>query len=377
MLSATRITLLLALGFGSALIGCGGGSGPTPPCTNCTPTSSDFVYEANADQVSIFQVDSTSGVVQSTPSPASSAQIPGGIIATSNNFLYVTEAAGSGGVVFGYSVSTSTGALTALTGSPFNTGVAQPAGGMAVDPAGKFLYITEPNTNQVAAFTIGSNGALTAITGSPFTTNDIRPTAAVVDSSGKFLYVSNTASSLGTISAFSINSSTGALAPVVGSPFTTLVNGAPGFLSVDPKGSHLYAPMSGVSSIVGFDFDSSGILTPIVGSPFTAGSAPSSVVVDPSGKFLFSANFNSNDVSAFTINSSDGSLTPIAGSPFAASNNPFQVAINSSSSLLFVNCATSTSILTFTIDSSGALTPVAPLNGGATAGGLAVVHKSP
>ena len=49
--------LILALGA------CGGsGSGPTPPCTSCTPGStSDYVYEANANQVTIFEVDSTDG----------------------------------------------------------------------------------------------------------------------------------------------------------------------------------------------------------------------------------------------------------------------------------------------------------------------------
>jgi hypothetical protein len=42
--------------------------------------------------------------------------------------------------------------------------------------------------------------------------------------------------------------------------------------------------------------------------------------------------------------------------------------------LLFATTATSTSILAFTIDSSGALTSIAPLNGAATSGGLAVVR---
>ena len=73
VLTTSTISMILAL------IACGGGgSNPNPPCTNCTPASSDFVYEPNANQVTIFQVDSTSGTVTSTPSPATGPAIPGG-----------------------------------------------------------------------------------------------------------------------------------------------------------------------------------------------------------------------------------------------------------------------------------------------------------
>ncbi len=372
VLAASTFLMILALAA------CGGsGSGPTPPCTTCTPSSSDFVYEANANQVSIFEVDSTTGVVNSTPSPITGAVIPGGMVATSTNYIYVTEAEGLGGVVYGYSADTSSGALTAIPGSPFNTGVSQPGNGMATDPAGKFLFITIGNMNEVAAFTIGSNGALTPVANSPFNTNDTTPIAAAVDSTGSFLYVSNNMSFLGTISAFTIGSD-GSLTALPGSPFTTTSAGGPGNLAVNPKANFLYVPLAGTTApldlVAGYSFDSSGALTSI-STPYMVGEQPASVLVDPSGKFLFSADFGGNDISAFTIDSSTGALSPVSGSPFAASSNPLSLAINASSSLLFATSGTSTSIFAFTINSSGQLTAVAPLNGGGTSGGLAVIHK--
>jgi 6-phosphogluconolactonase (cycloisomerase 2 family) len=57
-----------------------------------------------------------------------------------------------------------------------------------------------------------------------------------------------------------------------------------------------------------------GALTAISGSPFAAGASPQSVTVDSSGKFAYVANFNSNNVSVFTINPSTGALTSV-GSP--------------------------------------------------------------
>jgi 6-phosphogluconolactonase (cycloisomerase 2 family) len=343
---------------------------------NCNPSSSDFVYQAIANEVSIFEVDSNSGAVQATPNPAPGAQVPGGIVATSNNFLYVTEAEGTAGTVYAYAVNSSTGDLTPVMGSPFNTGIAQPAQGMAVDPAGKYLYITEPNVNQVAAFAIGANGALTAVAGSPFDTNDTRPTAATIDASGHYLYVSNQASLQGTISAFSIDGSTGALTLIAGSPFPTAANGAPSQLAIDPAGKHLYVPLSGGTAVFGFSIDSTGALSPIAGSPFAVGSQPNCVTVDPAGKILYSADFNGSDVSVLGLDASTGALTPVAGSPVAVANNPFQVSMNSSGTLLFVGLVKALNIAIFTVGNDGMLTAVAPLSGGQTSGGVVIIHKT-
>ena len=70
-----------------------------------------------------------------------------------------------------------------------------------------------------------------------------------------------------------------------------------------------------------------GVLSKVLGSPFQVGAGPQSVAVDPSGKFAYVANARSNDVSAYTINSTTGALSPVTGSPFLAGNNPVSVAI--------------------------------------------------
>jgi len=68
-----------------------------------------------------------------------------------------------------------------------------------------------------------------------------------------------------------------------------------------------------------------GALVPVVGSPFSAGQGPFSVTVDPTGRFAYVANVDSNNVSAFTIDGLTGVLTPVDGSPFPAGSIPVSV----------------------------------------------------
>jgi len=67
------------------------------------------------------------------------------------------------------------------------------------------------------------------------------------------------------------------------------------------------------------------------------GLKPKSITIDPTGRFAYVANYNSYDVSAYTINKETGRLTEISGSPFKTSGiNPSSIAIDRSSRFLYV-----------------------------------------
>ena len=88
-------------------------------------------------------------------------------------------------------------------------------------------------------------------------------------------------------------------------------------------------------NVSGYTINSTtGALTPIAGSPFAAGLFPQSVAVDPTGRFAYAANGRSNNLSGYTINSTTGALTPIAGSPFAAELRPRSIAFRSCASVI-------------------------------------------
>ena len=68
---------------------------------------------------------------------------------------------------------------------------------------------------------------------------------------------------------------------------------------------------------------STGALTSAGTTTAVPGTDPNSVTVDPSGKFAYVANHGSNNVSAYTINASTGALS--GGAVVAAGTNPISV----------------------------------------------------
>jgi DNA-binding beta-propeller fold protein YncE len=92
---------------------------------------------------------------------------------------------------------------------------------VAVDPTGKFAYVTNSVSSNVSAYTINATtGALTPVAGSPFAASPFvagtNPYGVAVDPTGKFAIVANNGSD--SVAAYTINATTGALTTVAGSP---------------------------------------------------------------------------------------------------------------------------------------------------------------
>lgn len=192
----------------------------------------------------------------------------------------------------------------------------------------EFVFIPNAQTasglanNVVSVLVIGSNGSFN--NGPvPLVTTGFVPVCSTVDPTNHFMYVTNFADN--TVSAFTLNSTTGDMAAVNGQPFPAGTN--PGAAAVDPTGKFLYVANDGSNNVSGYkiqfrriadpgaglaggrrdpaatgdrshqsaySFDSgTGALTPLEGSPFTlapGGVGPESLAMDPAGKFLFTAN---------------------------------------------------------------------------------------
>jgi len=301
-----------------------------------TPPPAEFLY-GTANGISSFGLSAT-GVPTSLQSLAGPNSSLGILVDPSARFLYVSDFANASVDAFAIA---SNGGLSAVAGSPFSAGSPPGAGGIAVDPATKFLYVTLLNASSVAAFSINSSsGALTAIPGSPFPAGNT-PFQAIVDPSGKFLFVSNLNDQQGTISAYTIDSTSGALTQVPGSPFATQPNyPGPNSLAIGGGGKFLYVGMSGTANanhvVSAFSINSTtGALMQLASSPFAAGNDPLRITSDPAGKFLFTVNFLDNTVSAFSIEV-NGNLTPVAGSPFAVLNLPDALAVDPTGGFLYV-----------------------------------------
>src|SRR6202049_3328512 len=201
----------------------------------------------------------------------------------------------------------------------------------------RFAYVANNQDDTVSIFAI--RGYRLQAVGYVYTGSGSNPRAVVVTPSQAFLYV---AEGNAGIAGYAINNINGGLAPVPGSPFLT---GSMFSVAMHPSGKFLVGIRGSGVGVYAIDA-SSGSLTSI---QTVSGGSPVSAAIDPTGSFLFTANVNSNSVSAFTINQTTGILTPVAGSPFAAGASPQSVAIQHGK-FLYVPNGNGASVSAYTIN---------------------------
>ncbi len=322
----------------------------------------EYVYVTNDGDrsISAYKINATTGALTHVKGLFSTGTYPYGLaVDPSGKFAYVTNYGDN--TVSGYSINATTGALKRVAGSPFAVGI-EPYG-LAVDPTGKFVYVAnsayfgQNDDGSVSAFTINAtSGTLTPVFGSPFAAH-LYPFDVVVDPKGKFVYVTNRVSD--DVSAYKINATSGALKQVSGSPFAAGIT--PANLAVDPSGRFAYVPNNGAgtspSNVSAYQISAtSGALSPVLGSPFGAGYSPSGAVVVPTGKFVYVTNAGGN-VSAYQINATSGALTQVSGSPFGGGNEPQNVTVDPTGTFAYTANYGGNNVSGYQINaSSGALT---------------------
>ena len=327
--------------------------------------TSKFAYVVNFsdDDVSGYAVNATTGALTPIPgSPFAADLAPVSIAADPRSkFAYVANCgsfcAGGGenyGVISGYTINATTGALKIIWELRFPPGPGDYPESMTVDPAGKFAYVSSGSLwgYKINASTL----ALTAVPGSPFGSGG----SPTVDPTGRFVYGGDTNGMWG----YTVSATTGALASISGSPFGPGTN--PQGVVVDPTGKFAYAKNYGDGTVLGYTINAtSGALTPIPGSPFAAGKGTGSLAVDPTGRFAYATNYFDGTVSGYTINATSGALTPVPGSPFAVVLDLTSVAVDPTGKFAYVgNCgdfcdAGPAGVWGYTINAtSGALTPI-------------------
>ena len=365
--------LMGSCGGGSSSITSPGGGPPGggPPPTGGNATSGEYLFEGNSlPGLNVATIDSSTGALGSPTLAGDFANnlslYPGIALAPSNHFLYAFYTSFT--LIQGFQVAGPGLQLNTLVESPFFPATSgfltsmaiHPTGNFlyvielpatieefsvdittgnlthastltetadlrmaVIDPGGKFLFVTDLTGGRIFAYQIDhSNGSLSTVAGSPFIVPaNGQPSVDAIDSSGSFLYASLMS---GGVAAFAINSSTGVLADIPGSPFPT--GSETTSIVIAPSGKFMYASDTQDGLIDGFAIDPiSGALSGIMGSPFSTVPAPSSVVVDPSGKFLYALDSLTSTIYGFSLDSSSGSLSTLTGSPFASVPNPINI----------------------------------------------------
>ena len=326
-----------------------------------------FSTSASNGTVSAYAVDYQSGeLTQISGSPFASqvGNNPVTLIAAPNQkFIYIIGgsqsstveemAVGTDGKLYGQNT------YNLASGDTYGTSA-------AIDPAGKFLYVAftyispatpaSPIRGGISVFPINTDNSL----GTPFTVPvgnnpvgiavspaDCAVTAAAgtgqqtcTTTNGaanagflnSFVYVVeqeglSTNPNPPHILGFAQNTTTGALTFLSGS--SCAINGTqttctgyksgvtPSAIAIDPTGRYVYVTDKTSNQIIGYGISISnagsgannGNLTPLVSSPYTTGLYPVALTIDPRGKYIYTANYNSNTVSSFSLNAADGSLS--------------------------------------------------------------------
>jgi len=345
-----------------------------------------FLYatEYTAGKVAEYVVNPLTGSISATSQGATFAHFGPVDISSDNTGTHLYVANQGSHDLSAYIINRTSGNLTQVAGSPF--ALVGTGSRVAVHPSGKFVYVTSTSEKGgnfgINAFAVQSGGSLKAVPGSPFG-EALAPNAIAIEPHGKYLYVSANGAKVG---GFTIDETSGALTPMPGSPFPVATYAgcsvfcaeSPIDLGVDPLGRYLYGTQTGEQAVAGFKIDpTTGSLTNLPGSPYPEQSfctnasivcnEPWKLSVDPSGKFIYVGDTDTNDFSIFKVNESTGVLSYAGASANTQGGIcvPYTVNVDPSGTFVYnlgetqTQCQGGHAVLGFSINQgNGSLIPV-------------------
>jgi 6-phosphogluconolactonase len=348
---------------------------------SCGKSGNHFIYATipATNQLVVFREDPYSGVLtQLAESPYTIGSGPQAVVLhPSGKYLYVANAGEDENDISLFDIN-SDGTVSEVTP---RTSVGSLPFFLAMDPGGAYLYVANVQSNTVSVLAINaSSGALTPIAGSPFQTNLAAKNMQIAPS-GKYLYISapiqSGNQSLGLVAVFSLNAGV----PTLISQTNTADNNPSG-LAISPNGAYLYTANATANSISIYTIASNGALSEVTGSPLSANfSRPVALTLDPQGAYLYVADqggggtgtTSSSNIASFTISSSTGFPAEVTDSPFASEAQSSFVVLDPTEPYLFVgNQASGSGIQAFGV-SSGSLNTIATYSVGNTPSSIAIL----
>jgi len=311
---------------------------------------------------------------------------------------------------YGISVDSS-GKVSATPGSPYSAGTSTTGPMIALAGGNSLLFVTghsssDSNAIKITSFRSDANGSLTQLTST--VANGAMWLA--LEKSGKYLYASAMAAptsqgfSSPTVYGFTVDQSSGALAPVSGSPWSVNYGGSGGEMNsigvspdgsnvcvgivvsrnnesiecyarqsdgtIDPKNNHAITH-STLPQLFTFTNDGTHVLavnaddntvqsSPLPGSTgsgsvSSGGTNPNGIALHPLGHWLAVTNRSSGNVSIIEVGA-QGSFAP-TGTVMPAGTGTFEVSFSHTGDHLFVTANEGTFVFSFNAN-TGALVPL-------------------
>jgi 6-phosphogluconolactonase (cycloisomerase 2 family) len=372
--------------FSILLVGCAGispqapSAKPVPPSAGNNPADpAEFIYSGNRSftdslggSISGFTVDRQTGSLTPIPGPPLQVQAPGRMVSDPQGrhlFHFENLFSGRGvscgdfkAVLVSDNIDPDSGALSHADRLTLNDGC---PGGMAVDPAGKNLYVVTPSDlSDIRVFAIASAGTLNEIPRAVSLDNQ-SAAALAMRPDGKFVYATG-GSGLGPgVMVLARDETTGGLALRQ----TVLTAMEPLNIAVSSDGTFVITTGSEYDFHTGFTHGEVSVFRASLSGELVLQSVlkydhePFGVEIDPSGRFAAITSFESVDIlpgeiTIYHLDAATGSLTP-AGPPLAVGHMPCEVRFADEGKFLYSIIANDGLLAGFSFDkNSGSVTPL-------------------
>jgi len=267
------------------------------------------------------------------------------------------------------------GSVTPLRGSPFAAGGAGTGSGLAsqgaiqATPGGRYLLAVDAGSNQISVLRI-TKGGVPVLAGQPVSSGGVQPVSIAVSRSG-LVYVANSGAGGSGYSGFRLGAG-GRLTAIPGSTVTVPDAAGLGDVLFNATGHRLVGTRTGTSQIDSFVVLPGGRLLAAKGSPFTGqGLGQLGAEFSPARPWqLFVSNAH-NGAGLGTVSAYRdgflGGLTPVGASPYADGQTaPCWVEISRDGRYLFTVNTGSGNISSYAINAGGSLSLVGstPIRGG-------------
>jgi 6-phosphogluconolactonase len=312
--------------------------------TACQLVTIDYVFLASSapvgsnsnGQIDTFAADSQSGALRKGAPTVPSGGVTPVAMAVSPGFSNLYVAHSGNNTIVHFDVADN-GVLTAKD----TVTLSEPPVSLAVNPTGTALYVVSGTTTatlteySLSSGTIGSATAQASLEIPGFTTDTVVPTGVIVLPNGGAVYatvydqsaynpggtITSTAHP-GWVFGFAIDSS-GNLAPSAGSPYQA---------GVKPTNRFVFVTDFASNQLIGYGINSGSILKFLINGPFKTGNQPSSVAIDPRGKYMYVSNALDSSVSAYVIDLATGTpsaaVNPTGSATNATDTQPVSIGID-------------------------------------------------
>jgi 6-phosphogluconolactonase len=272
-----------------------------------------LAVDAGSNQISVLRI-TAGGVPVLVGQPVSSGGIkPVSVAVSASGLVYVANSGAGGSGYSGFRLHFN-GGLTPIPGSTITVPDSSGLGDVFFNAYGNFLVGTRTGTSEIDSFVVLPSGRLLAAHGSPFTGQGLGQLGAEFSPTRPWqLFVSNAhnGANLGTVSAYR-DGFFGRLTSIGSSPYADGQT-APCWVEISHDGKYLFTVNTGSANISSYSINPDGSLTLIGSFAISGGGADIDARLSPDGQYLLVDGSGHNFVSVFAV--SGGNLTEVSGSP--------------------------------------------------------------